>query len=90
MARGWESKSVEAQQEEAAASKRGSGRPRLTPAEAEQARQTELLVLSRKQVLHQLETATNPIQRKMLQSALEDLDRRLQTESTTPGRSSEP
>ena len=84
MARGWESKSVEAQQEEAAASKSSSGRVRLTATEA------ELLDLSRKQVLHQLETSTNTIQRKMLQSALEDLDGRLQTLSTTPDRAPEP
>ena len=90
MARGWESKSVEAQHEEAAASKSSSGRVRLTATEAERARQIELLDLSRKQVLHQLETSTNTIQRKMLQSALEDLDGRLQTLSTTPDRAPEP
>lgn len=83
MARGWESKSVEEQQSEAAAS-RTQPRTRLTPAEAEQVRQTELLLLSRKQVFHQLETATNPRQRKMLESALEDLDRRLKSQSSTP------
>ena len=83
MARGWESKSVEEQQSEAAAS-RTQPRARLTPAEAEQVRQTELLLLSRKQVFHQLETATNPLQRKMLESALEDLDRRLRSQGSTP------
>lgn len=86
MARGWESKSVEEQQSEAAASK-SEIRARLTPAEAEQARKTELLLLSRKQVLHQLETATNPLQRKMLESALEDLDQRLKSQSSTPSMS---
>jgi hypothetical protein len=86
MARGWESKSVEEQQSQAAASK-SEFRARLTPAEAEKARQTELLLLSRKQVLHQLEMATNPLQRKMLESALEDLDRRLESQSSTPSMS---
>ena len=77
MARGWESKAVEAAQEEAAAGKNGNGKPAVTPAEAERKRLRDGLLLSRARVVHQLEAAQNPNHRKMLEQALADLDAQL-------------
>jgi hypothetical protein len=76
MARGWESKSVEALQADAA-DKGNSGRTRLSPAEAARAREKEGLRLSRQSVVRQLESATATLHRKLLQDALADLDRKL-------------
>jgi hypothetical protein len=77
MARGWESKSVEAQQMEASAEKPASHRKQLSPEEAASARRMAVLALSRKQVVKQLEIVTNPQQRNMLEAALVDLDRQI-------------
>ena len=76
MARGWESKSVEAQME-AAAEDSGRGTPAVSPAEMERKRQRDGLLLSRARVVQQLESAQNPNHRKMLEQALADLDARL-------------
>ena len=75
MARGWESKSVEAQQDDA-------GRPRATgPAvTAEQAaRKAEraTLMLARTRALADLQKACVPAHRAMLEQAIADLDQRL-------------
>jgi hypothetical protein len=77
MARGWESKSVEAQQAEAAETTR-SGRPRLTPEQAAREHELEGVRLIRKGVLHQLDSARDSRRREMLQAALDELDRRIQ------------
>jgi hypothetical protein len=77
MSRGWESKDVESQMEEAAA-KRATGRQ--SPLTDEQIRlQTERnsLELSRKRVLKDLEAATHPRRREQLEAALQHLDRKL-------------
>jgi len=76
MARGWESKSVEAQQAEAA---EGSSEPepRLTPLEVDQLRRLQGLQLSRQRVLHQLEAAQNPRHRDTLLHALAELNRQI-------------
>jgi hypothetical protein len=76
MARGWESKSVEAQQEEAADSKK-EPRPRLTADQASRVRQLEGVQLSRKRVLQQLETTRDPRRRNMLSAALAELDEQI-------------
>ena len=76
MARGWESKSVEAQQAEAS-DKSAEPRPQLTPEAAARARDRETLLLSRKSVLKQLESTQNPRHQKLLQDALKDLDDKL-------------
>jgi len=76
MARGWESKSVEAQQAEAT-DKSSKPRPRLTPEAAARSREREILRLSRQRVLQQLEQAQNARLRKMLQETLADLDLKL-------------
>lgn len=76
VARGWESKSVEEQQAEAASAP-AKPHTALTPAQLAVQRKKQGLLLSRKHVLQQLETAQNPNHRKMLQSALADLDAQL-------------
>lgn len=76
MARGWESKSVEAQQDEAAQPSSKS-RIRLTPEQAARSRERENLRLSRQRVAQQIESSQNPRHRKVLQDALAELDQRL-------------
>lgn len=73
MARGWESKSVEQQQEEATSEPARKAKP-LTPEQIGRRRQLATLELSRKRILQQLEAATNPRHRQMLEAALADLD----------------
>ena len=75
MARGWESKSVEAQQADAA--DRKSPRRILTPEQASLLRQLEGLHLSRQHTLRQLEAARDPRHRSMLEQSLAELDRRI-------------
>ena len=75
MARGWESKSVEQQQEEAKSSKK-PGRA-LTPEQIAQEQRRRGLELSRQRILQQLQVACNPQHRAMLEKALADLDAQL-------------
>ena len=77
MARGWESKSVE-QQQELATSDAGRAKPRMTAEEIDAERRRESLQLSRRRVLQQLEVASNPRHREMLEAALRDLDAQLE------------
>jgi hypothetical protein len=77
MSRGWESKDVESQQEEAAA-KRSAGRQ--TPLSADELRlqsEQKSLELSRTRVLKDIETASHPRRREQLQAALRHLDQKL-------------
>lgn len=76
MARGWESKSVEEQQAQAAAGQSRPARP-LSPDQIAHRREREGLLLSRTRVLQQLQAAHNPSHRKMLQDALAELESRL-------------
>ena len=76
VARGWESKSVEEQQAQAASPSRHLDPPLSAP-EVQRKQERERLMLSRKHVLGQLESALNPRHREMLQAALADLDARL-------------
>jgi len=76
MARGWESKSVEAQQAEVL-DKTTPPRSKLTPEAAARARHEETLRLTRQRVLQQLERATNPRHRRILQDELSALDDKL-------------
>ena len=76
MARGWESKSVEAQQE-AADEKSSRKRPPLSPDEAARLREKESLQLSRQRVLQQLQVSQNPRHRQLLEASLADLDEKL-------------
>ncbi len=75
MARGWESKSVEQQQDEAQSQPAQGNGANLQ--RAEHMRELQGLQLSRSRVLHQLEAASNPHHREMLQAALADLERKI-------------
>ena len=77
MARGWESKSVESQIE-SAESRRAAGRSRgITAIEAARIQQRESLLLSRTRVLRDIEHATNPRYKQVLEAALQHLDQKL-------------
>jgi len=76
VARGWESKSVEAQQAEAG-EKTTKNRTKLTPEAAARHRERENLRLSRQRVLQQLEATQNPLLRSSLEAALSELDEKL-------------
>jgi hypothetical protein len=77
MARGWESKSVEAQQEEASEKSNRSGKRKMTAAEGAAFRERENLRLARQRVLQQLEASSNPRHQKVLQDALAALEEKL-------------
>jgi hypothetical protein len=76
MARGWESKSIEQQQADAL-DERNSSRPHLSSAEQKLNRQREGLLLARKRFADQLQAATRPEHRRMLQQSLAELDKQL-------------
>jgi hypothetical protein len=76
MARGWESKSVEQQQNERAA-KTNKNRPRLTSQQQDLNRKREGFLLSRKRLVGQLEASTRHAHRHMLEQALAEIDRQL-------------
>jgi hypothetical protein len=76
MARGWESKSVEAQQAEAAENQK-EPKQRLTAEQAARIRQREGLQLSRKRILQQLQAARDGRRRELLTAALAELDGKL-------------
>jgi hypothetical protein len=76
MARGWESKSVEQQQEEATSSTQ-QRRQQLTPEQIAEQQKRKGLELSRQRILQQLEVASNPQHRSMLESALAELNAQL-------------
>jgi hypothetical protein len=77
MARGWESKSVEAQQDEAAA-RTTAERPRLTREAAAQLREKESLRLSLQSVVQRLERSQDARHRAMLEQARTDLEQKIQ------------
>jgi len=76
MARGWESKSIELQQDEASRRSAGTARP---PTSQERARQQQhrTLELARARAAADLERATTDAHRAMLRRAIADLDDRL-------------
>jgi hypothetical protein len=76
MARGWESKSVEAQQAEAW-EKSNPARRRLSPEEAARVREKESLRLARQRLLQQIERTENPRHRKLLEDSLAELEKRM-------------
>jgi hypothetical protein len=77
MARGWESKSVEAQQEEVA-TRDISAKPHLTSEEATRARMIEGYRLALQNVLQRLNGIHDPRRREMLEQAKADLEKKLQ------------
>jgi hypothetical protein len=75
MARGWESKSIEAQQD-AAASARQPGPP-ISAEEAARRGQRASLMLARSRALADLQRACVAAHRSMLEQAIADLDTRI-------------
>ncbi|HYP28113.1 MAG TPA: hypothetical protein VE262_15470 [Blastocatellia bacterium] len=75
MARGWESKAVEAQME--AADRAKPEKKASSPEEAERLRVRNSLLLSRQGVLKGLEASRDPRYVKLLRDALADLDEKL-------------
>lgn len=76
MARGWESKSVEAQQAEATA-ERQNPRQKLTPEQAARTRELEGLKTARAGIARQMGDAT-PRYRALLAESLKELERRIE------------
>jgi hypothetical protein len=76
MARGWESKSVEQQQEEMS-EERKTVRPPISPEQQQRNRKHEGLLLSRKRLAQQLQAAGNPRHRQILEQAIAELDSQL-------------
>jgi hypothetical protein len=75
MARGWESKAVEAQQD-AAASRRPTGPP-VSLDEAARRRSRATLMLARSRALADLQQACAAAHRSMLEQAIADLDAKI-------------
>jgi hypothetical protein len=82
MARGWESKAIETQQEESVRAKARAGRT-LTAEERAAAAVRGTLELARAKVQGDLRRASSDAHREMLQRALEDLDRQLRSPGST-------
>jgi len=88
MARGWESKGVEAQQEERA---RGGDRPAvMTDEEKQRVARLRTLQLTRARAVHDLATARTPAHRAMLEAALKALDDQLTSASRVPAPDERP
>ena len=77
MARGWESKSVESQQESAQSGIAGPAGQDNAKAKDEGQRERQGLLLSRAYVLHQIESSSNERYTESLRKALADLDQKL-------------
>lgn len=79
MARGWESKSVEAQIDAAAVRQSADPEDRIDPKRLQVIRRKETLLLSRTRVVRELASAQNPRYKVLLNKALADLDAQLET-----------
>jgi hypothetical protein len=77
MARGFESKMVEFQQEEAARKRASSSAGALTPEQQAAAARRQGLELARARAAADLERATVPAHRRMLEQAIAALDEQL-------------
>ncbi len=77
MARGWESKAVEAQIETAERGSAGKNNNRFSIAEIKLRQERDGLVLSRSKVLQDLQRARNPRHIRMLEETLRALDEQL-------------
>ena len=77
MARGWESKDVEAQVAETEEPKQKSGSGQKTPEQLMREQSLKDLQLSRIRIANDLASATNPNHRKSLEAALAHLDKKI-------------
>jgi hypothetical protein len=77
MARGFESKSVQSQWQDAEAQSELKSKPKREAAEIELDKKRESLQLSRHRVMHDLETTTSETRKSSLRAALTHLDAEL-------------
>ena len=77
MARGWESKSIESQQDDAESRARQKARPALTPAERARLQQKATLELALAGAQAELQAACHPAHREMLRLKLDTLKTQL-------------
>jgi hypothetical protein len=77
MARGWESKAVDAQMADAEVDKATPAAVPMTEAARERARVHDALMLNRARTLQSLQVACNARHRALLEATLADLDARL-------------
>ncbi len=77
MARGWESKSIESQQDDAETRAQQRARPALTPAERARRQQRATLELALAGAQAELQAACHPAHRDMLRLKLESLTAQL-------------
>jgi len=77
MARGWESKDVEAQVASTEDPKAKSGPGTKTPEQVKREQDRKDLQLSRTRIANDLESATHPNHRKSLEAALAHLDQKI-------------
>lgn len=82
MARGWESKAVEAQQEAASSATRNG--PPVSRDEAERKGRRATLLLARSRALADLQHACAAAHRSMLEQAIADLDARIAALDSEP------
>jgi hypothetical protein len=75
MARGWESKSVEAQQADKETARDKA--PEISPEDAARTDRRRLLELTRNRAMADLATARSPAHRQMLEAAIRALDDQL-------------
>jgi len=78
MARGWESKSVESQIDEASQQQSNNSKVPLNDDERKTKREREILLLARARVLQQLESSPNERYSESRREALKELERKLQ------------
>jgi hypothetical protein len=83
MARGWESKSVEAQMENASDGATSVSKPPLTDGEKKSRHERDSLKLSRAYIVHQIEASTNERYTASLRQALSEIDEKLATLGNT-------
>jgi len=79
MARGWESKSVEAQMEEALLPP--APKAHLSPQQIEAKQKRETLILTKKKLQADLERSSNERHQEMLQRAIEEVEKQLKAAS---------
>lgn len=77
MARGWESKSVEAQMENAKDGAASGSKAPLTDGEKKARHERDSLKLSRAYIVQQIEASTNERYTKSLEQALSEIDEKL-------------
>ena len=83
MARGWESKSVEQQIEDAQMDPNRSSSTNAAPAEPELRRRREGLLLQRSRILQEIDSARNPRYQELLKERLRHLERQLSSPMNT-------